>query len=174
MTTTSSDIDLPSCTERALHVRRVLKEAGITSQVGTPCGILAPLWRRTHGDDDVPLVTISREDTALGYAAGQALAGGYPAVLMQNSGFGNCVNVMASLVCPYEIPIILIISLRGTGNDTTPENASMGSVTASILAMWGVVTNMLVAPEDRLVARDLIKSGPVAILIGPEYLGWCP
>ena len=109
---------------------------GATSHVGTPCGILAPLWTQAENDPRVTLTTISREDTALAFAAGQALAGGRPVVLMQNSGFGSCVNVMASLVCAFELPVTLVVSLRGTGVDHTAENRGMGAVTRTLLDAW--------------------------------------
>lgn len=169
------NIDQYSPAERARQLLGTLKDAGTTSLTGTPCGILAPLWRQAHDQNDgLSLVTVSREDTALAFAAGEALAGGYPAVLMQNSGFGNCVNVMASLVCPYNLHVTLVISLRGTGNDTTPENTAMGTATASILSQWGVTTTLLAAPDDLLITQDLARSGPCAVLIAPEYFGWRP
>ncbi|WP_397458494.1 hypothetical protein AB3464_05005 [Pseudomonas asplenii] len=175
MTTPYYALQVPSSAERAKQLRSVLREMGITSQIGTPCGILAPLWRQEHlHQDELSLLTVSREDTALALAAGQALAGGYPAVLMQNSGFGNCVNVMGSLICPFNLNVMLIISLRGTGNDTTPENTAMGAATASILEQWGISTTLLAAPEDRLELGDLTRTGPSAVLIAPEYFGWCP
>ncbi|MGN8343728.1 thiamine pyrophosphate-binding protein [Pseudomonas sp. SMV71] len=175
MTTPIHPIDLHSPAERARHLLGVLRDAGTTSLTGTPCGILAPLWRQARDkNSDLSLVTVSREDTALAFAAGEALAGGHPAVLMQNSGFGNCVNVMASLICPYDLHVTLVISLRGTGNDTTPENSAMGATTASILSHWGVATTLLAAPEDLLIPRNLARNGPSAVLIAPEYFGWCP
>ena len=33
---------------------------------------------------------------------------------MQSSGFGNSVNALASLVVPYQLPVVLVISERGT------------------------------------------------------------
>lgn len=167
--------DTDPITKRAQHLLSSLRKNGTSSLVGTPCGILAPLWRqRPSSNDDLTLLTISREDTALAFAAGQALAGGLPAVFMQNSGFGNCVNVMASLICPYNLRVILVISLRGTGNDTTPENTAMGLATASLLEQWGVPTILLASQEDVIVARDIAHNGPCAIMIAPEYFGWCP
>ncbi|MEH2921363.1 thiamine pyrophosphate-binding protein [Samsonia erythrinae] len=172
---TIDNIVLPPPAERARQLAGTLNKVGITSQVGTPCGILAPLWKYLDTQNERErLITISREDTALSYAAGQALAGGYPAVFMQNSGFGNCVNIMASLICPFKLRVVLIISLRGTGNDTTPENTEMGKVTASILEQWKVPIISLLTPTDEIAVFELNQNGPMAILISPEYFGWCP
>ena len=166
---------LITAADRALHLDDVLDAAGITSKVGTPCGILAPLWRLAQRTDrSASLVTMSREDTALAFAVGQALSGIFPAVLMQNSGFGNCINVMASLVCPFEIRMVLIVSLRGTDNDSTPENSGMGTATAAILKHWKIPSILLRHSEDRLSLADINPTGPTVVLIGPEYFGWRP
>lgn len=156
----------------AQEFHRSFRSAGVDSQVGTPCGILAPLWAQT--EESLPLVTFSREDSAMSYAAGQALAGGFPAVLMQNSGFGNCVNVMASLVCAYDLRLVIVVSLRGTANDTTPENSAMGHVTESILRQWGVPMTRLTHPHESLHLESLPDPGPKAVLIAPTYFGWRP
>jgi len=160
--------------DRARLLLGTLREVNVTSKVGTPCGILAQIWESSSDEPDSPLITLSREDTALAYAAGQSLAGGLPVVLMQNSGFGNCVNIMASLICPYDLPVILIVSLRGTANDTTPENTAMGSITASLFKAWNIPVKILTHSSDRLLVQDIAVRGPTAILISPEYFGWCP
>ena len=36
------------------------------------------------------------------------------AVLMQTSGFGTIPNALASLVVPYQIPVVMFVSERGT------------------------------------------------------------
>ncbi|MGV2876689.1 hypothetical protein D9O29_22970 [Pantoea vagans] len=160
--------------DRARLLMSTLREVNVTSKVGTPCGILAKLWITGASDPDSPLITLSREDTALAYAAGQSLAGEFPVVLMQNSGFGNCVNIMASLICPYDLQVILIVSLRGTANDTTPENTAMGSITENLLKAWNIPVKILADVSDRLLVKDIATRGPTAILISPEYFGWCP
>ena len=58
--------------------------------------------------DDGPIrhVPVTREEEGVGIAAGAALAGGKPLLLMQNSGLGNCVNALASLTGLYELPLV--------------------------------------------------------------------
>ncbi|KWV31883.1 MULTISPECIES: thiamine pyrophosphate-binding protein [Micromonospora] len=142
---------------------------------GTPCGILAPLYSRLEAAAD--LWTISREDNAVGVAAGAAMAGRSPVVLMQNSGLGQSVNALASLVVPYRIPMLLIISLRGIPPDFTTENIVMGRLTEPLLREAGIPTarlaeENLAAQTDwasRLVVED---RRPAALLVPPALLGW--
>ncbi|HBH79831.1 MAG TPA: sulfopyruvate decarboxylase subunit alpha, partial [Nitrospira sp.] len=72
-----------------------MQDMGVNFFTGVPDsilgGIIAELMiRRLY----VPAV---REDEAVGIAAGAYMAGRVPAVLMQNSGLGTCLNTLISL-----------------------------------------------------------------------------
>lgn len=54
----------------------------------------------------------TREDEAIGIATGAYLAGKNPLVFMQNSGLGNCFDILTSLLIPYGIKIDLLIDNR--------------------------------------------------------------
>lgn len=142
----------------------------------TPCGILAPLIDAIDGEH---CQTISREDIAIGLATGFALGGARTAVLMQNSGLGQSINALASLACPYNVPMTLVVSLRGTDNDTTAENAAMGRVTEPLLKELGIPTTILQPrSKDLVTAYDELarasRTGPAAILVPPTAFGWAP
>lgn len=72
-----------------------------------------------------------------------ALAGGYhlatgklPLVYMQNSGLGNAVNPLTSLMDPkvYSLPLMLLIGWRGEpGKPDEPQHARMGEITLKML-----------------------------------------
>ncbi|QKV93102.1 sulfopyruvate decarboxylase subunit alpha [Streptomyces sp. NA02950] len=152
-----------------------LADKGFGPFFGTPCGILAPLYQRV--EDEFGLRTVPREDNAVGVAAGAAMAGQSPVVMMQNSGLGQSVNALASLVVPYEIPLLLIVSLRGILPDTTPENTVMGRLTEPLLSDLGIPAerlqaDMLTAQVDR--AHEIIheQRRPAALLVPPSLFGW--
>ncbi len=160
--------------ERA--ITDLLLERGCGPFFGTPCGVLAPLYATM--EERASLMAVTREDNAVGLAAGAALANRLPVVLMQNSGLGQSVNAIASLVMPYELPILLIVSMRGEGIDTTLENAAMGRATEPILDALEVhcfrlfegsaATDTLGSAVDRV--RDTNRT--VAVLVPPTYFGW--
>lgn len=155
-----------------------LAAAGVGPLFGTPCGVLAPLYAALSRRGS--LQTISREDVALGLAVGAALASRPAGVVMQNSGLGQCVNALASLVAPYRVPILLIVSLRGTGQDHTEENVGMGGLTADILTSLRIPWTSLDVDSDWTFATsetiNLVTSGrsPAALLFPPEAFGWKP
>ena len=89
-----------------------LKEKGFNFFTGVPCSILKDVINYLSEDPDVPYIPATREDEAIGIATGAYLAGKKPVVLMQNSGLGNSIGTLASLVLLYEIPLLLLISWR--------------------------------------------------------------
>jgi len=71
----------------------------------------------------------TREDETIGMAIGAYLVGKKPLVFMQNSGLGNCIDIITSLLKPYNIEIPLLVSLR-----KKPEHHSfMGKITKDLL-----------------------------------------
>ena len=70
------------------------------------------------------------ESQAMALACGAWLAGQESEVYMQNSGLGNCVDIITSLYKPYDIPLPkLLLSIR-----TKPEqHAFMGKITEKLL-----------------------------------------
>lgn len=62
---------------------------------------------------DIHLVTAAREDEGLGVLAGAYMGGRRGIMLMQSSGFALCMNALGSMILPYQIPIPMIVGLRG-------------------------------------------------------------
>lgn len=82
-------------------------------------------------------VICSNEGGAVGIAAGHYLASGtIPVVYMQNSGIGNAVNPLLSIVDNdvYSIPILLVIGWRGEpGKHDEPQHKKQGRVLLRML-----------------------------------------
>ncbi|ROP31359.1 thiamine pyrophosphate-binding protein [Couchioplanes caeruleus] len=169
-TLTTSALSLPA------QLRNELREQGFGPHFGTPCGVLAPLYEAMDGGDGV--TTIPREDNAVGVAAGAALSGRSPIVLMQNSGFGQSVNAIASLVVPYGIPILFIVSMRGVAPDDTAENEGMGTLTEPICRLLGLPTVHLDSAADAaavaasLAEQVIVRREPAVLLVAPDAFGW--
>ncbi|MET8629449.1 thiamine pyrophosphate-binding protein [Kitasatospora sp. NPDC004669] len=159
----------------ATELARLLTAEGFGPFFGTPCGILEPFYAAL--ERDCGLLTVPREDAAVGVAAGAAAAGRLPAVLMQNSGLGQSVNALASLTVPYRVPMLLIVSLRGVDPDPTPENLVMGRLTEPLLDDLGVPAVRIDAdhPADQVRWAHRLVAGegrPAALLVTPSLFGW--
>lgn len=153
-----------------------LVASGFGPFLGTPCGILAPLYRAL--DERAGVTTVAREDNAVGIAAGAALARRCPVVLMQNSGLGQSVNAIASLVTPYRLAMLFVISLRGVDPDPTRENLVMGRLTTTLLDGLDVESSVLdpdADPSEAVAwASEVVqmKRRPAALLVTPSAFGW--
>jgi sulfopyruvate decarboxylase subunit alpha len=87
---------------------------------------------------DVRLVLATREEEAFGIAAGLYLGGRRPAVLLQSSGLGNSLNALTSLLIPYRIPMLMVVSMRGDEGEWNPAQMPMGRAVRAILDSIGI------------------------------------
>jgi phosphonopyruvate decarboxylase len=124
-----------------------LKEAGFDFFCGVPCSLLKGLVSLLDADETAHYVSATREDSALGLAAGAFFGGKRPLVLMQNSGLGVSVNALASLHTLYEIPVLLIISWRGEDRSDAPEHWMMGEIMHPVLDQMKIPHRILSAKE---------------------------
>lgn len=128
------------CSERFLAA---LGRQGYDFFTGVPCSLLRGVIRRFDEDPRHGYVSAVREDVALGIAAGAWLAGRRPAVLIQNSGLGVCLNALVSLNLIYEIPALLVTSWRGQDGKDAPEHIIMGRITPATLDLIGLPWRLL-------------------------------
>jgi sulfopyruvate decarboxylase alpha subunit len=113
-----------------------LLAAGFDFFTGVPCSLVGPVIaelerRRLYFPE-------TREDAALGVAAGAYLGGRFPLVVMQNSGLGVSLNALASLHLLYRIPALLLVTWRGWRGEDAPEHLVMGRVLPALLDLFGI------------------------------------
>jgi sulfopyruvate decarboxylase subunit alpha len=147
---------------------QAIQDVGVNFFTGVPDsilgGIIAELMMRGVY---IPAV---REDEAVGMAAGAYMAGRIPAVLMQNSGLGTCLNTLMSLNLIYRQPCLLVVSWRGQGGQDAPEHRVMGEVMPQLLDMVKIpcraLTENTAAEDFRWVADTLRKRQiPVGLIL---------
>jgi sulfopyruvate decarboxylase alpha subunit len=80
----------------------------------------------------------TREEEAFGIAAGLFLGGVRPTVMLQSSGLGNSLNALASLLIPYQIPVLVIISMRGDDGEWNPAQIPMSRAVRPICDAFGL------------------------------------
>ncbi len=117
----------------SLSIYRGLKRAGIDFATSVPCVNLQELLDLVGEDPEIIHVPVTREEEGVGLCAGAWMGGRRPALLMQNSGLGNCINALASLDLLYGIPLLMIISHRGGTGEPMVGQVPMGRLTAPLL-----------------------------------------
>lgn len=112
----------------------VLVDAGYNFSAGVPCSSLGGLQGYFQGSPDISYVAAPNEGIAVAVAAGAVMTGRKSLVLMQNSGLGNAVNPLTSLVETFDLPMLLISSWRGRPSvKDEPQHFRMGQATHAIL-----------------------------------------
>lgn len=165
-----------------MEVKRFLQyvdKLGIDFFTGVPDSLLAPLCDTLYlryGSQGKRHIVAANEGNAVGLAAGHYIASGRPAlVYMQNSGIGNAVNPIASLLHEqvYGIPCLFVVGWRGEpGVRDEPQHKFQGVVTVEILELMGIKTFILEresAPEvtERYFAqcKELLEQGKCAAIV---------
>lgn len=152
-------------------VFKALKKAGIDFVVSLPCVNLGKVMEMVDCDSGIIHVPVTREEEGFGICAGAYFGGKKPAILMQNSGLGNSVNVLASLYELYSIPILMIMSHRGTEGEFMGAQVPMGKATTGVLDALNIAYFNPKTPEEALElipqAWKLSEMGeaPVGILL---------
>ena len=110
-----------------------LKEGGADFFLSVPCKLLANMITILENDKEIYYSAIPREEEGMGICAGAYLGNKLPCIMMQNTGIGNSVNSIVSLLQLYQIPVVFLISYRGTPGEPVGAQGGMGSVTEDIL-----------------------------------------
>ena len=152
-----------------------IKDAGINFIVSVPCANLKKLLNLIDEDDEIKHVPVTREEEGFGICAGAYMGGMKPAILMQNSGLGNSVNVLASLMKLYKFPIIMIISHRGTFGEGVYGQIPMSKATTKVLDSLDISYYKFENPDE---SREIVKKAwdlsfiseePIALLFDIMY-----
>lgn len=142
-----------------MQVEAFVRALGADFYTGVPDSQLKALCNylmHTYGIDPKHHIIAANEGNCTALAAGYHLATGkVPVVYMQNSGEGNIINPVASLLNDqvYAIPMLFVIGWRGEpGVHDEPQHIYQGQVTLRLLEDMGIASFVLSqdTTEDQL------------------------
>lgn len=145
-----------------------LKRAGINFIVSVPCANLKKLLNLINEDNDIIHIPVTREEEGFGMCAGAYMGGMKVAILMQNSGLGNSINVIASLIKLYQIPMLMIISHRGTAGEGICGQVPMGKATTKLLDSLDIMYEQINNPNEVI---EIIEKNEKLATISEEIIG---
>ena len=129
-----------------------LKENEVSLIAYVPDISINQVTRLMQDDPYFHVVSATREEEAIGIAAGAYATGRNAAVFMQSSGFGNCVNALTSLCIPARVPIPMFINLRGEVGEFNIAQVGMGRAVKPILDVLGL-PHYTLETSDKLMQR---------------------
>jgi sulfopyruvate decarboxylase alpha subunit len=159
---------------------QTLKDNEVRLIAHVPDNVLTPLIKAVAADNYFVAVGATREDEAVGTATGAYMAGLRSAVLMQTSGFALIANALASLVVPYQIPAILVISERGTLGEFNVGQTLVARTMRPTLEALGIVHHTLTDQStlrfmlDSSIKQAFTTQAPVALILSPLLTGGNP
>ena len=163
-----------------MKAEKLVEIIGADFYTGVPDSQLKALCNylmNTYGIDQKHHIIAANEGNCTALAAGYHLATGkVPVVYMQNSGEGNIINPVASLLNDkvYAIPMIFIVGWRGEpGVHDEPQHIYQGEVTVKLLEDMDVRTFIISkdTTEDELSAamegfrKELANGKQVAFIV---------
>ena len=142
-----------------------------------PDRVLTPLIAGVQADPFFTAFATAREEEAVGVVAGAWMGGKLGVVLMQTSGFGTLANALASLAVPYQIPLIMVISERGTLGEFNWGQALVCRTMRPLLQALAMEHHTIDRQDelafiaDRSIKQAVATQAPVALILSPLLTG---
>ncbi len=158
----------------------VLKSNDVRLVSYVPDNVLTPLIAGAAADNCFMSVGATREDEAIGIVTGAYMGGLRGAVLMQTSGFALTANALASLVVPYQIPAILVVSERGTMGEFNIGQTLVARTMRPTLEALAIEHHTLTEAAtlrfivDSSIKQAMTTQAPVVFILSPLLTGGNP
>ena len=129
-----------------------------------------------QADPAVRAISLTTEEEGIPLAAGAYLGGMRSALLLQSSGVGNCIN-MLSLPTVCNMPLFLLVTMRGEWGEFNPWQVPMGQSTPKLLEASGVIVQRVEAVQEVVptveAALQLVFDSRqrVAVLLSQRLIG---
>lgn len=158
------------------EVYQNLKSAGISQMCYVPDAGHGKLIKLCEADNAMHSVSLTTEEEGIAMLGGAWLGGAKGVLLMQSSGVGNCINMLA-LIQECRMPLLAIITMRGEWGEFNPWQCPMGQSTTQALENSGVFVQRVDAAEqmpETVHAASLLAfnaNRAVAVLVSQKILG---
>ena len=158
-------------------VLQTLKRNDIRLVPYVPDRVLTRLIKELHADPFFTTFPTAREEEAVGIVSGAWMGGLRGAVLMQTSGFATLANVLASLALPYQIPLIMFVSERGTLGEFNYGQSLVCRTMRPVLDSLAMEHHTATRIDefefivDRSIKQAITTQAPVALILSPLLTG---
>ena len=158
-------------------LHRALKANAVRLFTYVPDRVLTPLIEAIQADSEITSLAASREEEALGILSGAWMAGMFGVLAMQTSGFATLPNALASLAVPYQIPLVMVISERGTLGEFNLGQAMVCRTMRPVLDALGIEHHTITRRDelafiaDRSIKQAVGTRAACALILSPLLTG---
>ena len=155
----------------------VLKRHDVRLVTYVPDNVLRPLIEAVHEDTFFTPLIATREEEALGIVSGAWMAGMRGILLMQTSGFATLPNVIASLAVPFQLPVLMLVSERGTLGEFNQGQALVAKTMRPVLDALAIEHHTMTRGDevefilDRAIRQAVATRVPVCFILSPLLTG---
>jgi sulfopyruvate decarboxylase alpha subunit len=158
------------------EVHALLSAAKVRQIAVVPDAGHSRLIRLCEQDPSMRVVRLTSEEEGVALLGGAWLGGDKGVLLMQSSGVGNCIN-MLSLPLSCQMPLLMLVTMRGDHGEFNPSQVPMGNATQPVLEALGVIVKRADSAGD---VAEMVSGAmkiafntyrPVAVLLGQKILG---
>ncbi|TME48684.1 MAG: sulfopyruvate decarboxylase [Chloroflexi bacterium] len=167
---------MPVSVANSQLVYDAMKDVGVTLVSALPETWLVHLIRLADEDPGMTLVRLAKEEEGVGISAGAHFAGVKSAMLLQNHGFLQAINGIVGVSLLYKIPLLMLITDRGSFGERDPWQTEGGKHTRPVLDALKIAHDDLTSPDDvpakMAKAMTLAQSSlsPVGLLLGRDLM----
>lgn len=151
----------------------VLKKNDVDLVTYVPDNVLRPLIDSVHADPYFTVISPAREEEAVAIVAGAYMGGRKGITLMQTSGFATIPNALASLACPFQLPIVMVVSERGVIGEFQQGQAMVCRTMRPVLQSLGIEhfaiqdKSQVEFVVDGMIKQAFATQMPAAIILSP-------
>ncbi|NIK47408.1 thiamine pyrophosphate-binding protein [Variibacter gotjawalensis] len=158
-------------------VAETLKANDVRLVVYVPDNVLKPLIIDLEADPFFTIFPAAREEEAVGIVSGAAMGGMRGIVLMQTSGFATLANTLASLPVPFNIPVLMMVSERGTLGEFNRGQALVAKTMRPILDAMAMQHHTIARLDEcreiteRTIRQAVATRSPTCLILSPLLTG---
>src|SRR5437773_4746402 len=162
-------------TETAQRIADELAGCGVKLVASLPDNWISELITHLEGDTRFTHVPVNREESAIGLCAGAYMGGLGSAALMGASGFMTCIYAITKINYSYEVPLLVLMTLRGAFGDHHKHHISNGLYLEPVLKAIDLPYTVVSRAEDigaigRAYQHSRTFARPAAVLLTRELL----
>ena len=162
-------------TETARRIADELAGCGVKLVASLPDNWISGLITHLEGDARFLHVPVNREESAIGLCAGAYMGGLGSAALMGASGFMTCIYAITKINYSYEVPLLLLMTLRGSFGDHHKHHISNGLYLQPVLQAIDMPYTIIEKPEEissisRCYHHTRTVSRPMVVLLTRDLL----
>jgi sulfopyruvate decarboxylase subunit alpha len=134
--------------ENAKKIADELAAADIKLIASLPDDWISDLLKTLDSDNRFKHVPVNREESAIGLCSGAYLSGTGSAALMGASGFMTLIYAITKINYTYEIPVLILVTMRGALGDIHQSHLSNGLYLRSVMDAISLPYTIVDKPED--------------------------